>query len=797
MKLPLRWLKEYVDFDISIDEFKERMIMRGFEIAEVIEEMPNISNVYVGQVKSIAKHENSDKLFVCAVDIGRGENIQIVTNASYLFEGAIVPVALDGATLAGGLVIKNTVLRGVESYGMFCGKSELNIKDHEITGADDRILILNDASMIGKTIQEALGLDSVIFDIEITPNRQDCQSIIGICREAAAALGKKFKEPVIKHIEGSGNAADYASVTILNPTLCPRYVARVIKDIKIEPSPLWMQTKLRSVGLRPINNIVDITNYVLIEYGHPMHAFDLACVDSGAIIVRNAYENEKITTLDGVERETTPEMLLITDPKKPVGLAGIMGGENSGITENTKAVLFESAAFIADNIRRTSRKLGLVSDSAQRFMRGVEPVNAYLALERAVELVHELGAGTVVGEVIDVNYADISQRVIEVDTKRVNRIIGEELSPEYMKALLETINIESTVKGDTLVVNVPHYRVDIESGIESDHDIAEEVARLHGYEKLTPRLMSGRTFSGKLEPHVQAEDNIKNLLAGFGAYEMYNYSFMSPADLEKLMLPKDSRKRQAVRILNPLGEDQSLMRTTLTPGMLNTLAHNIRHKTKHNRFFEVGNIHFDKEDLPEEVKMLGLAFMGDGENFFTLKGVIEALFEFLGITGYRFKAGGSDYLCPGKKAEIFVNGDYIGEMGAVHPLVEKEYEISSAYIAEIEFNKLLKHKAAVKKYKSLPKFPSVERDIAIIVDDSAKCDDVCDIMYSTELDCVIENVTLFDVYKGAGIPEGKKSMAFSYTLRRDDKTLNDKEITEATNKLLMALECKLGAKLRQ
>lgn len=797
MKLPLRWLKEYVDFDISIDEFKERMIMRGFEIAEVIEEMPNISNVYVGQVKSIAKHENSDKLFVCAVDIGRGENIQIVTNASYLFEGAIVPVALDGATLAGGLVIKNTVLRGVESYGMFCGKSELNIKDHEITGADDRILILNDASMIGKTIQEALGLDSVIFDIEITPNRQDCQSIIGICREAAAALGKKFKEPVIKHIEGSGNAADYASVTILNPTLCPRYVARVIKDIKIEPSPLWMQTKLRSVGLRPINNIVDITNYVLIEYGHPMHAFDLACVDSGAIIVRNAYENEKITTLDGVERETTPEMLLIADPKKPVGLAGIMGGENSEITENTKAVLFESAAFIADNIRRTSRKLGLVSDSAQRFMRGVEPVNAYLALERAVELVHELGAGTVVGEVIDVNYADISQRVIEVDTKRVNRIIGEELSPEYMKALLETINIESTVKGDTLVVNVPHYRVDIESGIESDHDIAEEVARLHGYEKLTPRLMSGRTFSGKLEPHVQAEDNIKNLLAGFGAYEMYNYSFMSPADLEKLMLPKDSRKRQAVRILNPLGEDQSLMRTTLTPGMLNTLAHNIRHKTKHNRFFEVGNIHFDKEDLPEEVKMLGLAFMGDGENFFTLKGVIEALFEFLGITGYRFKAGGSDYLCPGKKAEIFVNGDYIGEMGAVHPLVEKEYEISSAYIAEIEFNKLLKHKAAVKKYKSLPKFPSVERDIAIIVDDSAKCDDVCDIMYSTELDCVIENVTLFDVYKGAGIPEGKKSMAFSYTLRRDDKTLNDKEITEATNKLLMALECKLGAKLRQ
>ncbi|NLB61584.1 MAG: phenylalanine--tRNA ligase subunit beta, partial [Clostridiales bacterium] len=500
MKLPLKWLKEYVEFDISVEEFVDKMIMRGFKIAEVIDEMPNINNVFVCKVLKIVQHENADKLRVCTVDIGRENTLQIVTNATNLFEGAVVPVAACGAKLSGNLEIKNTVMRGVTSEGMFCGGHELNLKDVDVKGAsDDGILLLNDESMVGKTIQDALGLNSVIFDIEITPNRQDCQSIIGICREAAAALGKKFIEPTIKHVEGEGNEKEFASVTIENPQLCPRYAARVIKNIKIEPSPLWMQKKLKSVGLRAINNIVDITNYVLMEYGHPMHAFDLACVDNGAIVVRNACEGEKITTLDGVERQTTPEMLLIADPKKGVGLAGVMGGENSEITNDTKAVLFESAAFIAGNIRRTSRKLGVVSDSAQRFMRGVEPINAYLALERAVELVQELGAGTVVGEVIDVNYADVTQRAIEVDTKRINRIIGEEFSPEYMAKMLESINIESKVKGDSLVVDVPHFRVDIESGIESDHDIAEEVARLHGYDRLTATLMSGRTFSGKLE----------------------------------------------------------------------------------------------------------------------------------------------------------------------------------------------------------------------------------------------------------------------------------------------------------
>ena len=798
MKLPLRWLKEYVDYNVTNEEFVEKMMWRGFEIAEVIDEMPGIKNVVVCKVIDVKPHENAEKLNVCLVDIGEEEPLQIVTNAKYLKVGDIVPVALSGATLSGGFEIKPTKMRGVESFGMFCGGAELNLTDADYPGAsEDKVLIFREEHKIGQSIQEAVGLDSVIFDIELTPNRSDCQSIIGICREAAAALGQKFKEPEVKHIEGSGNEADYASVTIENTKLCPRYTARVVVDLKIEPSPEWMQKKLRSVGLRPINNIVDITNYVLVEYGHPMHAFDLACISDGAIVVRNAQENEKVTTLDGKERICDSSMLLIADPQKGVGLAGVMGGENSEITAETKAALFESAVFIASNIRSTSRKLHHTTDAAQRFMRGVEPDNAYRALERAVELVEELGAGRVVGKVIDVCHSDLSEKVINVDTEHINRILGTDFTGEYMKELLSQINIEAEPHDDGyMTVHVPPYRVDIEDSIESDADIAEEVARLHGYYRLETKLMYGDTYSGHLTESFRDDDKIHDLLASMGAYEMYNYNFMAPSALDILKIPEGDEKRLAVKILNPFGEDQSLMRTTLIPGMLESLSRNVKRKTGYGRFFEVGNVHFDNnDDLPEERRKIGIAYMGD-EDFFTLKGTAEQLFEAFHIDA-RFKVGGGEYLCPGKKAQIYAGDVLLGELGALHPDVAKAYDLpQTTFIAEIDVKNMLANKGGKTEFKPLPKFPSADRDIALLVPDEMLSDEIKDAIYAVKTDVIIENVKLFDVYKGKGIPEGQKSVAYSFSLRRDDRTLTDEDIAAAMNRIIKTLEHRLGVKLR-
>ena len=798
MKLPLKWLKEYVNYNVTNEKFVELMMWRGFEIAEIIDEMPEIKNVVVCEIVDVQPHENAEKLNVCKVDIGESEPMQIVTNAKELKVGDQVPVALDGAVLSGGFEIKKTKMRGVDSFGMFCGGKELGICEADYPGAgEDKVLIFREKHPNGQRIQDALDKNDVVFDIELTPNRSDCLSIVGICREAAAALGQKFTEPVIKHIKGEGSEKDYASVTVENTTLCPRYTARVIRDLKIEPSPEWMQKKLVSVGLRPINNIVDITNYVLIEYGHPMHAFDLSCVKDGAIVVRNARKDEKVVTLDGKERICDESMLLIADPEKGVGLAGVMGGENSEITENTKTVLFESAVFIASNIRSTSRKLHHTTDAAQRFMRGVEANNAYLALERATELVEQLGAGRVVGEIIDVCNTNTQERVITVDVQHINRITGIEMTAQYMAELLSTINMKAEPHGDKLTVHVPPYRVDIEDGIESDADIAEEVARLHGYYKLETKPIEGMTHAGRIPQAFLDDDKIHDLLAGMGAYEMYNYNFMSPAHLDALKIPEGDVKRQTVRLLNPFGEDQSLMRTTLIPGMLATLARNIKRKTGFGRFFEVGNVHFDNNpDLPEERKMLGLAYMGN-EDFFTIKGTLEQLFTAMNIQNIRFRAGGGEYLCPGKKAQIFADDECIGEVGALHPDVENAFEITMpALIAEIDIKKMLAHRTGTKQFKPLPKFPSADRDIAVIVPDDILSDDIVDTIYGTKADVIIEDVKLFDIYKGKGIADGYKSMAYSFSLRLDNRTLTDEDIAGAMKKIIGTLEHKLGAQLR-
>ena len=546
MKLPLSWLKDYVEWNVTPAEFVERMMWRGFETADILEEMPGVSGVVVGRINALEKHPNADKLQICSIDVGGEAPLCIVTGATNVFEGALVPVAMDGAKLVGGITIKPTNMRGVESAGMLCSGKELGLTEADYPGAEfNGIMILHEEHPLGQRIQDAVGMNDIIFDIELTPNRADCQSIIGICREAAAALGQKFQEPVIRPVAGEGDASDYASVSVKNAELCPRYSARVVTDLVIEPSPKWMQRRLRAVGMRPINNIVDITNYVLVEYGHPMHAFDLACVAEGHIIVRNARENETVVTLDGKERAVTPEMLLIADPEKGVGIAGVMGGENSEITAATKATLFEAAAFKGSNIRATTRKLRHVTDAAARFIKGVEPVNAYLALARAIELVDDLHAGKVIGEAIDVCAADISPRVIDVDYAHVNKILNTDITPEDMVKMLATINIPSEVCGDKLRVDVPHYRTDIESGIEADWDIAEEVGRIYGYDNIPPTLMRGNTFRGRIGDDLKDEDAIKDLLVAQGCCEMYNT--ISPAPLRSMPYASPKAMRSALQ----------------------------------------------------------------------------------------------------------------------------------------------------------------------------------------------------------------------------------------------------------
>ena len=661
MKLPLSWLKDYVEWNVTPAEFVERMMWRGFETADILEEMPGVSGVVVGRINALEKHPNADKLQICSIDVGGEAPLCIVTGATNVFEGALVPVAMDGAKLVGGITIKPTNMRGVESAGMLCSGKELGLTEADYPGAEfNGIMILHEEHPLGQRIQDAVGMNDIIFDIELTPNRADCQSIIGICREAAAALGQKFQEPVIRPVAGEGDASDYASVSVKNAELCPRYSARVVTDLVIEPSPKWMQRRLRAVGMRPINNIVDITNYVLVEYGHPMHAFDLACVAEGHIIVRNARENETVVTLDGKERAVTPEMLLIADPEKGVGIAGVMGGENSEITAATKATLFEAAAFKGSNIRATTRKLRHVTDAAARFIKGVEPVNAYLALARAIELVDDLHAGKVIGEAIDVCAADISPRVIDVDYAHVNKILNTDITPEDMVKMLATINIPSEVCGDKLRVDVPHYRTDIESGIEADWDIAEEVGRIYGYDNIPPTLMRGNTFRGRIGDDLKDEDAIKDLLVAQGCCEMYNYNFTGPAALDALRIPEGDEKRLAVKLLNPFGEDQSLMRTTLLAGALDSLARNFSRKTGQTRFFEVGNVHFDNNaDLPEERKLLGVAFSGAGEDFFTLKGSLEALLASFNMhERCTFVPGGGECFQPGQKALLLAAVSY-------------------------------------------------------------------------------------------------------------------------------------------
>ncbi|MBA4347739.1 MAG: phenylalanine--tRNA ligase subunit beta [Clostridiales bacterium] len=797
MKLPKKWLSEYVDFNVTNEEFIEKMMWRGFECAGVEKELSGVEDVVVGRVLSVVKHDNSEHLHVCQVDVG-SEVLTIVTGADNVFDGALVPVARVGSKL-GGREMQAVNMRGVMSYGMLCSGAELGLTNVDYAGAETHgILIMTEDHPLGQSIDKALGFDDDIFEFELTPNRPDCIAILGMCREAAAALGQRFREPAIKSVKGEGNAADYARVTIENYDLCPRYTARVIKDIVIEPSPAWMQSKLRAVGLRPINNIVDITNYVLVEYGHPMHAFDLACIHGNHIVVRTAREGEIVTTLDKRDRPVTPDMLLIADESRGVGIAGVMGGMNSEITENTQAVLFESAVFKGSNIRATARKLKHTTDAASRFIKGVEPVSAELALERAVELVANLKAGTVVGEIIDVRKEKPVDREITVSVDHINALLALDLSAKQMADMLATISIHARPTLGGLHVTIPHFRTDIESGIEADWDIAEEIARVYGYYNIKPTLMRGDTFRGRINEPFLLDDTVKDTLVSLGLYEMYNYNFTSPSVFDSLLLPQDSELRKAVRILNPFGEDQSLMRTTLIPGMLDSLVRNANRKSGHLRFFEVGNTHVDTgAELPEERKKIGIVLGGAGADFYLLKGMIEELFRVLGVKDAVYQKSSAGYLQPGRAAEIFSpSGVSLGVFGELHPDVANSWKTDGrAYVAELSFSAIAESRLAAKRFEPLPRFPAAERDLAVVVDADAESTSLKSVIETASAGVIVSDVRLFDTYAGIGIPAGKKSLAFSFSLRSEDHTLTDEEIKRGMDAIIDSLK-KSGAPLR-
>ena len=798
MRLPKSWLQDYVDFNVTDEEFIERMMWRGFELEGVEKELKDVSGVITGKILSMEKHPNADKLTVCQVDLG-GKQAQILTNAKNVFVGAIVPVAYMGAKIGSQSFTKANI-RGVDSEGMFCSGEEFNLSDVEYPGAEvDGILILRADTPLGIPIEEAIDRNDTIFDFSVLPNRPDCNSIIGLAREAAAALGQKMKAPIIPHIEGEGDVNDLVKVTVENGDLCPRYTGRAATDLTIGPSPAWMQRRLKEMGMRPISNIVDITNYVLMEYGHPTHAFDLACIREGHIIVRNAADGEKVTTLDKKERVMDKDMLLISDPQGGVGVAGVMGGLNSEITEETKAVFFESAAFKASNIRHTARKLRHVTDAAARFIKGVEPVNAYLALERCIELVSELKAGKIVGGTVDVCAADLSDREIDVDVSHVNRILNTSLSGEKMAELLSTIEVPTAASGNDLHVIIPHFRTDIESGIEADADIAEEIGRIYGFENIPAVLMNGDTFQGGMAKAFQAEDKVKDVLVACGCLEMYNYNFTGPSALKALRFDAEDERNKAVKLLNPFGEDQSLMRTTLYMGMLDSAGRNIRRKSGYGRFMEVGNVHFDLggELLPREEKKIGLILFGEQESFYTLKGIIETLLDRFGVKGAKYAKSDVPCFQPGRRADVLLNGQKLGELGQVHPEVLQAWDISlPVYMAELSFEALVSLWQQTPTFQPLPRFPVVSRDLAIVVPEASESAHWIELIESAPVDVIVEKGRLFDVYRGPAVGLGKKSLAITFSLRAEDHTLTEEEIKKAFETIIRTLE-ENGAPLRQ
>lgn len=781
MNLPLSWLKDYMDTEgISEKEYQSRLTMSGSIVEGIASPGAEFKNVVVGKITKIEKHPDADKLVVCQVDVG-DEEIQIVTGAPNVFEGAVVPVAKHKSTLPGGVKITKGKLRGVPSYGMMCSTDELGISKERATG----ILILPDDTPIGEDITKTLGLDESVAEFEITSNRPDCMSIIGLARESAATFGRDFKVPEIKPTGNDEDVNDYARVEIADPALCSRFVARAVKNVKIGPSPKWMQNRLTSCGLRAINNVVDITNYIMLEYGQPMHAYDLDNVEGRKIIVRNAGDGEMLETLDDQPRELKSGMIAISDEKRAIGVAGVMGGANSEVTDGTTTVLFESACFNPVLVRRGAKALGMRTDASALFEKGLDSENCLNAINRACELIEEMGGGEVVGGAIDVYPVKKQNTVLPFEPEKMNKFLGTDISESDMINYLT--RLEFKVEDGKVVV--PTFRGDIESMA----DIAEEVARLYGYDNLPTTMMKGRVVVGGKTMKQKIEDRIRDILTAYGMYETITYSFIDPKEFEMTRIPMDN----VVRITNPLGEENSIMRTSMLSSIIKTLKTNYNRRTSSAKIFELGMTYIPcGETLPDEKQVVAMGMYG-GCDFFDLKGHVQGLLEDLGIKKITFETESENLSYhPGRCARVLINGETLGVMGQVHPSVAEEFKIDAEiYCAELDFNTLLKHATFDRKYKVLPKFPASSRDIALVIDNSISVGEIEKIIGRNRAN-ILESFKLFDVYAGEQVGKNKKSVAYSLTFRAADRTLTDGEINQVVDKILAELKENLNAELR-
>lgn len=791
MDLSLRWLSDYVDTGVTPKQFCDAMTMSGSKVECYSEEADYITNCVVGKITHIEKHPDADKLQICQVDVGN-RMVQIVTAATNVFEGALVPVALDNSTLANGIKIKKGKLRGVVSEGMMCSVAELGVTVHDFPYAiEDGILIIEEDCKPGDNIREALGLNDTTVEFEITSNRPDCLSVIGLAREAAATFDKELHLPEPKVEHETGDIHDMLSVEVKNPNLCRRYIARMVKNIKIAPSPRWMRERLRASGVRPINNLVDITNYVMLEYGQPMHAFDYKYLKGGKIVVRNAEEGESITTLDGVERKLSSDMLVICDEEKPSCVAGVMGGEFSGIQDDTNTVVFESANFLGSSVRITAKKLGMRTESSGRYEKGLDSRMCLPAVERACQLVEMLGAGEVVGGYIDIDNANEAPFTVPFQPEWINRFLGIDISAEKMISILEKIGY----KVENNIITVPSYRA---GDTRHKADIAEEIARFYGYDVIPNTAVTGASQGG-LTLEQKFEKHLGELLRANGCYEVETYSFISPKYYDKINLPEDSELRRSVVITNPLGEDTSVMRTTCVPSMLEVISRNYNNRNLSGRLYEMGKVYLPKESpdiLPDERVVAVVGTFGDKEDFFALKGILDEAFDKLGVVGVEYSALKTNpAFHPGRCAEITIGEKKIGVIGEIAPAVLENYEIGTrAYVASVDMADIFENRIAEKKFKPTPRFPASGRDLAIICDDEIPAASL-EKAIRTGAGKLLEKVELFDVYKGPSVAPGKKSVAYSMTLRAPDRTLTVEECDKAVAKVLKELE-KLGAKLR-
>lgn len=799
MLLSRKWLNEFVPVDVDDRTFAEDMTLSGSKVEITEIEGEEISNVVVGRVVEIKRHENSDHMWICQVDVGEEAPIQIVTGAQNVSQGDLVPVAKHNSTLPGGVKITKGKLRGEKSNGMLCSYKELGMTDNDWPySIVDGIFLLNSDPDLkakdlkpGDDIRTAIGLDDHVVEFEITPNRPDCLSVIGLAREAAVTYGKTMAqhEPVVKG-GGIGNLTELLDVETPATDLCPRYTARMVRNVKIGPSPKWMRDRLRASGVRPINNIVDITNYVMLEYGQPMHAFDYRYVNGGKIVVRRAEDGETLTTLDGNVRQLNSSMLVIADEHRAVGLAGIMGGENSEIVEDTVDVVFESANFNGTSIRRTALALGMRTEASAKFEKGLDILNTLPAVNRACELVEMLGAGEVLDGTIDILNFVPQPKQLKLRADKINALLGTDIDAAEMCRILQELGFG--VDGD--IITVPSWRGDV----EHYSDLAEEVARFYGYNQIPTTAMTGVTTRGGYSPEQMLERSLGTVCRSLGYDEIITYSFISPTYYDKIRLPEDSPLRKSMKIMNPLGEDTSIMRTTVMPSMLEILTRNYNYRNKEAHLYELGRTYFEREDgMADEPKHLSLGVYGPEESFFTLKGSVETILDSIRAEDVTYVAEKSDpSYHPGRCAKVYVNGQEVGTLGQIHPLVAANYGVDAElYYADLKFDALFASRGADPEYQPLPKFPAVTRDIAVLVDKAVTVG-AMESSIQAAAKGLLKDVTLFDIYEGAKLPTGKKSVAFNLVLRADDRSLTAQEADDEVNLVLERLKKDFDAMLR-